>query len=96
MRAYKSPIAKHMQALMAVVLVFSCIVLGLHMYITRRFPAIPAAPLPEEGLFGKEVLNGGDTSPEPWRLSAAPGEVWLTVMLPKNMMYKVPQDSACH
>ncbi len=67
---------------MVLVLVFACVVLGLHMYITRRFPAIPAAPLPEENLIGKESLNGAEPSPEPWRLSAAPGEVCLAFLVP--------------
>ena len=70
-----------MQAMMALVLVFACAVLGLHMYITRRFPAIPAAPLPEDGPAGEESLNGAEPSPEPWRLAAAPGQVWPALLV---------------
>ena len=56
-----------MQIMMGLVLVFSSIILGLHIYITRKFPAIPAASLPKEAI--------GDQSAEPHRLSLAPGEV---------------------
>ena len=65
---------------MSLVMVFSCVVLGLHMYITQRFPAIPAAPLPEEGLTRAEALNEDEPSPEPWRISLAPGEVGLALL----------------
>ena len=60
-----------MQAMMTLVMVFSCVVLGLHMYITQRFPAIPAAPLPEEGLTRAEALNEDEPSP---------GEVGLALL----------------
>ena len=60
---------------MLLVLTFACAVLGLHMYITRRFPAIPAAALSEEALASGEGLNGNALAPVPYRLSAAPGEV---------------------
>ena len=71
-----------MQAIMVLVLVFSVVVLGLHMYITRRFPAIPAVALPEETeepqLASKQVQSSASH-----RLSLAPDQVTFLEKIPK-------------
>jgi hypothetical protein len=61
---------------MMLVLVFSMVVLGLHMYITRRFPAIPAISLLEEAEEQEpELASQQDQSRGSPRLSLAPGQV---------------------
>lgn len=69
------PFVDSLQAMMVLVMVFSLAVLGLHMYITRRFPAIPAASLPEEASQEGEVASEGQLG-NSYRLSLAPGQVF--------------------
>lgn len=76
-----------MQAIMVLVLVFSMVVLGLHMYITRRFPAIPAVSLPEETDEEEPRLASerAQSSTTP-RLSLAPGQVTYPGENPKVVL----------
>ena len=75
-----------MQVIMVLVLVFSMVVLGLHMYITRRFPAIPAVALPEE-TEEPQIASKQAQSSASRRLSLAPGQVLFLERIPKLCCY---------
>ena len=63
--------------IMGLVLIFSTAVLGLHTYITNRFPAIPAAALPEETSEDRPQLLSEELPAGSYELFRAPGQVVL-------------------
>jgi hypothetical protein len=87
-----------MQAIMVLVLVFSVVVLGLHMYITRRFPAIPAVALPEKTEEPQHASHQAQSSASS-RLSLAPEQVLflersLRLCCYGDLLYIPPADSS--